>query len=132
MGEKENLETLMAVLEGFNRNDMVAAVEGLDPNVTYIIRGRARVSGVYKGREAMAGALRRIKELTDGTMAGKPEVVLARRDEVMMYMRVTGRRPDGREYDNYQAYLYRFRKGKLFEGQTIPVDQYAFEEFFAD
>jgi ketosteroid isomerase-like protein len=132
MAEKENVDTLMAVIEGFNRNDMKAAAEGVDPAVTYIIRGRAKVSGIYKGREAMTVALRRIKELTDGTMAGKPEVVLARGDEVMMYMRVTGRRPDGRKYDNHQAYLYRFRNGKLFEGQTIPVDQHAFEEFFAD
>ena len=53
-------------------------------------------------------------------------------DNVMMYMHVTGSRPDGRRYDNDQAYLYRFRNGKLIEGQTIPVDQHAFEEFLAE
>ncbi len=131
MAEQENIDTLMRVLDGFNRNDIDAAAEGLDPDVTYIIRGRASVSGTCRGRDAMASALRRIKELTRGTMAGKPEVVLAKGDEIMMYMRVTGSRPDGRKYDNYQAYLYRFRNGKLLEGQTIPVDQHAFEEFLA-
>jgi ketosteroid isomerase-like protein len=39
---------------------------------------------------------------------------------------------DGRSYDNYQAYLHRFRDGKLLEGQTIPVDQCAFDAFLAD
>ena len=131
MAEQENIDTLMRVLEGFNRNDIDAAAEGLDPHVTYIVRGRASVSGRYRGRDAMASVLRRIKELTRGTMAGKPEVILAKGDEIMMYMRVTGSRPDGRKYDNYQAYLYRFRNGKLLEGQTIPVDQHAFEEFLA-
>ena len=51
---------------------------------------------------------------------------------VMAYMRVSGTRPDGRTYDQYQAYLYRFNQGKLVEGQTIPVDQMAFEQFFND
>jgi ketosteroid isomerase-like protein len=50
----------------------------------------------------------------------------------MMYMLVSGTRPDGRTYENYQAYLYRYKDGKMIEGQTIPVDQYAFEQFFID
>ena len=132
MDEKTNLKTLMAVLEGFNRNDIDAAASGVAEDVVYIIRGRATVSGIYRGRQQFADVLRRIKQMTDGTMAGKPEVVLADGDNIMMYMHVTGARPDGRRYDNDQAYLYRFREGKLIEGQTIPVDQHAFEEFLAD
>jgi len=130
--ENENLKTLMAVLEAFNRNDIDAAASGVADDVVYIIRGRATVSGTYRGRRDFADVLRRIKQMTDGTMAGKPEVVLAEGDNIMMYAHVTGSRPDGRSYDNDQAYLYRFREGKLIEGQTIPVDQHAFEEFLSD
>ena len=79
----------------------------------------------------MADALRMVKEATDGTMAATPEVMLAGGDDVMAYLHVTGSRPDGRTYDNYQAYLYRVRDGRLREGQTITVDQAAFEEFLA-
>jgi len=79
----------------------------------------------------MADALRRVKDLTDGSMTASPEVMLADADAVMAYLHVSGSRPDGRTYDNYQAYLYRLRDGKLVEGQTIPVDQAAFEEFLA-
>ncbi len=131
MGERENIKTLMDIFEAFNRNDVGRAAEGLDPEVVYVIRGQASVSGTYRGREAFAGALRRIKELTGGTMRGTPEVVMASGDHIMMYLHVTGRRADGRHYDNYQAYLYRFRNGKMLEGQTIPVDARAFEEFLA-
>ena len=122
----------MAVLDAFNRNDIDAAASGVADDVVYIIRGRATVSGIYRGRQQFAGVLRRIKQMTDGTMAGKPEVALVDGDNIMMYMHVTGTRPDGRRYDNDQAYLYRYREGKLIEGQTIPVDQHAFEEFLAD
>jgi len=132
MGEITNLKTLTEVLDGFNRNDIDAAARGLAEDVVYIIRGQSPVSGTYRGREEFADALRRIKEMTDGTMAGEPEVVLAEGDNIMMYAHVTGSRADGRKYDNDQAYLYRFRDGKLIEGQTIPVDQHAFEEFLAD
>jgi hypothetical protein len=49
-----------------------AAAEGLDPDVTYIVCGRASVIGTYRGRDAMASVLRRVKELTRGTMTAKP------------------------------------------------------------
>ena len=132
MSDNVNLDNLMTTLAAFNKNDIVAASEGLHPDIRYIIRGRATVSGVYEGPEAVAIVLTRIKELTNGTMIGKPEVILAEGDEIMMYMHVSGTRPDGRTYENFQAYLYRFKDGKIIEGQTIPVDQYAFDQFFVD
>ena len=95
--DQRNIETLMGIFEAFNRNDVDRAAEGLDPDVVYTIHGRAPVSGTYRGREAMAGALHRIKELTSGTMTGTPEVVMAKHDRVMMYLHVTGSRPDGRK-----------------------------------
>ena len=132
MSDNSNIDKLITTLAAFNKNDIAAASEGLHPDITYIIRGRATVSGVYEGPESVATVLTRIKELTNGTLIGKPEVIMAQGDEIMMYMLVSGTRPDGRSYENYQAYLYRFKDGKIIEGQTIPVDQYAFEQFFMD
>lgn len=132
MFDNPNVITLMTVLDAFNRNDIDTVVDKVDSDVVYFVRGRSQVSGTYHGPSELAGVLRRIKELTGGSMSGTPDVVLADGDNVMMYVHVTGARPDGRTYDNYQAYLYRFREGKLIEGQTIPVDQFAFEQFLAD
>ena len=127
----ENLSILRAALAAFNDNDIDRLTQYVHEDVVYIIRGRSRLRGTYRGREAMADALRMVKEATDGTMAATPEVMLAGGDDVMAYLHVTGSRPDGRTYDNYQAYLYRVRDGRLREGQTITVDQAAFEEFLA-
>lgn len=44
-------------------------------------------------------------------------------------MRVPGSRPAGRTYDRHQASLHRFVDHLLNEGQTIQVDQYAYDEF---
>ena len=132
MAENQNFATLLKVLDAITRNDIDAAAEGVPDDVVFIVRGQSSVSGAYTGREALAGVLGRILNVTDGTMSGVPEVVLAEGDNVMMYMRVIGTRSDGRRYDSHQAYLYRFRNGRLIEGQTIPVDQHAFAEFLAD
>lgn len=132
MSEKLTTEALMKALKAFNENDLETAATLVHPDVTYIVRGRAAISGVHHGVEGFRAALQRVRELTAGTMTATPEVVLAEGDDIMMYMRVTGTRPDGREYDSHHAYLYRFREGKLIEGQTIPVDQAAFEGFLAD
>lgn len=132
MPDNDDIAILMGALTAFNENDMDKVEQYVAEDVTYTIRGQASVSGVYRGRRAMGDALRRIKEMTAGTIATKPEVMLADSGTVMIYSHVTGSRPDGRTYAQPQAYLYRMRDGLLVEGQTIPVDQQAFAEFMAD
>ncbi len=132
MASNDSLLVLAAFFEAFNRNDLDSAATFVTDDIVYTIRGRSPLSGTYKGYDAFAGILERIKRLTGNTMSVKPEVVLADGENIMMYLHATGQRLDGRRYDNYQAYLYRLRDGKLAEGQTIPVDQQAFDQFFAD
>ena len=111
------LAILQAALDAFDANEIEELSSYVAADVTFTIHGRASVSGTYQ-------------ELTGGTLDVQPEVLLAGHDAVMAYMRVTGTRTDGRRYHSHQAYLYRFRDGKLIEGQIIPVDQRAFEDFF--
>jgi ketosteroid isomerase-like protein len=127
-----NIELVAEALRAFSANDIDAVERVVAEDVTYTIRGQSVFSGTHHGRQAMGDVLRRIQEVTGGTMAATPEVMVGDDDALMAYLHVTGSRPDGRTYDNYQAYLYRFRDGKLVEGQTIPVDQQAFAEFLAD
>ncbi len=128
-----NVETLVAILAGINADDLDEAAKGCHANIVYTIRGRGPFAGTYRGLGALVEVLGRIKATTAGTMTAEPpEVVASSGDELMVYMRVHGSRPDGRAYDNYQAYLYRFLDGLLIEGQTIPVDQLAFDAFTSD
>ena len=125
----EHVEEAVA---GSDDQAFMAALERLvDPDFVYIVRGHSSLSGEYRGWDAWAKGLARIKELTAGSMAATPEVILADDDHVMMYARFTGSRPDGRTYNSHQAYLYRLKDGRLLEGQTIPADQEAFAEFLA-
>ncbi len=127
-----NVETLMAILAAINANDLDEAARGCHPDIVYTIRGHGPFGGTYQGVDALSEVLGRIKKVTNDTMTGEPEVVVSDGDVLMLYMRVHGSRPDGRMYDNHQAYLYRFLDGLLIEGQTIPVDQQAFDTFTSD
>lgn len=130
--EHDLLSILKHALAAFDRDDLEKVSSYVAADVTYTIHGRASVSGTYRGVEGFRRALASLEELTGGTLQVQPEVLVAGHDAVMAYMRVKGTRPDGRAYHSHQVYLYRFRDGKLIEGQTIPVDQRAFEEFFRD
>lgn len=131
MTPEENIATIRAALAAFNANDVAALERLVDPAFVYIVRGQSSISGEYRGWDAWAKGLVRVKELTAGSMAATPEVIVADDNHVMMYARFTGSRPDGRTYDSHQAYLYRLKDGRLLEDQTIPVDQQAFAEFLA-
>lgn len=131
MTPEETIQRVRDAMAAFNRGDIAAMGEFVHPDFTYTIRGRASVSGVYQGWEAMATVLGRIMELTGGTMKATPEVVLADDEHVLMYQKVSGSRPDGRTYDSHQAYRYRLKDGLIIDGETIPVDQHAFAEFLA-
>jgi len=132
MPEQDNVGTLKILLQAFNSNDVAALTKGLHPGVKYAIRGRSQVSGTFTGMEEMAQALQRVRDLTGDTMRVEPEILLSGGDHVIRYARLNASRPDGREFDGYEAVVFRFRDGRLEEGDSIPADQYAFDEFFAD
>ena len=122
-----DVETLMAIISAFN-NDDLDGLRLVHDDLTYFIRGHGPFAGTDHGVETVGDVLGRIRAATGDTMTAEPEVVVASGDDVMAYMRVHGSQPDGRTYDNHQAYRYRFVDGLLKEGQTIPVDQRAFDE----
>jgi ketosteroid isomerase-like protein len=133
MSDEQDLEAILqAALDASNQDDLQALSKYVAANVTYTIHGRASVSGTYRGMEGFRRAMATVREITGGSLQVQPEVLLAGHDAIMSYVRVTGTRTDGRRYHSHHAYLYRFRDSKLVEGQTIPVDQRAFEDFFRD
>ena len=129
---RSNAETLRRIIDAFNRDAVEEIGDYCDPEVTYTIRGHGPLGATYSGVTAFAGALRAMRDLTASTVTVVPQVLLEGEDAIMAYMRVSASRPDGRTLDSHNAYLYRFREGRLLEGQTIPVDQAAFDAFTAD
>jgi ketosteroid isomerase-like protein len=131
MGD-ELVHRVLAVLAAFNTGNLEAARPLTHPDFTYTIRGRGPFAGTYRGIDDVVEVMSAIRAATSDTMTAEPEVVVPGGEHVMAYLRVHGSRPDGRTYDSHQAYLYRFAEDLLIEGQSIPVDQHAFDEFTRD
>ena len=126
-----NVLRYMHTIKAFNDNDLDAASEYCSNNIVYRIAGRSQIAGEYRGIEQFDKALKLVKELSGGTIKFDPQIVLADDHAVMVYGRATAQR-EGNMLDIDHAYLYRFnREGKIVEGRTIPVDLYAFDEFWS-
>lgn len=126
-----NVLRYIGVIRAFNENNLDAVEEICSEHVVYRIAGRSLIAGEYRGIEQFDRALQLVKELSGGTIKFEPQVILADDQAVMVYGHATAQR-EGKTLDIDHAYLYRFdNEGKIIEGRTIPVDLYAFDEFWS-
>jgi ketosteroid isomerase-like protein len=129
--EHPNLKRYMYTIRAFNENDIEAAGRYCSKDIVYRIAGKSRIAGEYRGIEQFDKALKLVKALSGGTITFEPQVVLSDDRAVMVYGHASARR-EGKTLDLDHAYLYRFNEeGKIIEGRTIPVDLYAFDEFWS-
>jgi ketosteroid isomerase-like protein len=125
-----NVSRYMRAIQAFNENDLNEASLTFSEDVVYRIAGRSRLAGEYRGIEQFDKVLRLAKELSGGTIKFEPQTILADNKAIMVYGRATAKREE-KMLDVDHAYLYRFNEeGKIIEGRTIPVDLYAFDEFW--
>jgi hypothetical protein len=120
---------LFEILRAFNEGDRATLRQRVTPDVTYVIPGRAAVSGEFSGIDAVVGAFQLLRELSGGTIMVAPEGVFSDGDDVMFTARVTAEL-DGRTLDVVNAYAFHFEAGQLASGRLFPGDLHAIEAFF--
>jgi ketosteroid isomerase-like protein len=125
-----NVTIYWRLIAAFNANDLETVSALLDPNLIYTLPGRSPVAAHTQGVAAHLDMLRRARELSGGTLKLEPHVVAAEADYVFVYGRVTAER-DGKCLDCEHCVVFRFSNGRIVEGRTLPVDLYAFDEFWA-
>jgi ketosteroid isomerase-like protein len=118
-------------LQAFNDNKLDTAKKAFSKDIVYQFPGRSPLAGEYRGIEQFFKLLHLMKDMTAGTLTIKPKIIMANDDSVMVYARATAQR-EGKTLDIDQVNLYRFNEdGIIFEGRIIPVDLYAFDEFWS-
>ena len=63
-----NVLTDLAALAAFNRNDLTAVAENVQPDFVYRIPGRSNIAGEFHGIEGFVEALTRLRDESDGTL----------------------------------------------------------------
>jgi ketosteroid isomerase-like protein len=120
---------LFEIVKAFNEGDLAALRESVSSDVSYVIPGRAAVSGEFHGIDAVVGAFARLRRLSGDTISAEPQLVMSDGDDVMFTARVTARH-QGRTLDVLNAYAYHFQDGRLVGGRLFPGDLHAIEAFF--
>ncbi|MEZ4866587.1 MAG: nuclear transport factor 2 family protein [Caldilineaceae bacterium] len=125
-----NITTYIRLMQAFEAGDMQTAGQCASAGIVYHVPGKNPYAGDVVGLNAFKELLDTIRAASAGSGKHTPLHILADDRAVMVYSRVTAER-QGKHMDMEVAYLFRFNEeGKVVEGRTIPVDLYAFDEFW--
>jgi ketosteroid isomerase-like protein len=126
-----NVATYVRLMQAYNAGDQATVAQCMSEDVVYHVPGKTPFAGGHVGIDAFRQMLDAIIAAAGGTVKHTPLHILADDRAVMVYSHVTGTRK-GKHFDGDVAYLFRFdADGKISEGRTIPVDLYAFDEFWS-
>jgi ketosteroid isomerase-like protein len=128
--EHPNVRRTREVFDAFLRRAGVVVGRMIDEDTVWRVPGRSRMAGEYRGRREIFGFLRLTGGLTDGTYRADLRYVVGDGEYVVAVYRATGRRAR-RSLDIDQLLLFRYREGVWAEVLAVPMDQYAFDAFWA-
>jgi ketosteroid isomerase-like protein len=122
------------VREGFDRfvqGDVAGLVGLFADDAVWHVPGANAMAGDYRGRDAIIAFLRRTAELTGGTYRVELLWVVADDEHTVAVYRAQGERDGGRTLDIEQALLVELRDGLWTDIRAQPLDQPAFDAFWA-
>lgn len=99
-------------------------------DMSYQMIGRGPLAGKHKGRGEALAALTRMVELTGDTLSPQVHDILANDEHGVVMIRVHAKRGE-RELQYNMVHLFHFREGRVCDVVSIPVEQYAFDEFYS-
>jgi len=122
------------VREGFDRfvlGDVAGFVGLFADDAVWHVPGANAMAGNYRGRDEIIAFLRRTAELTGGTYRVALLWVVADDEHTVAVYRAQGERDGGRALDIEQALLIELRDGRWADIRAQPLDQAAFDAFWA-
>jgi ketosteroid isomerase-like protein len=90
------------------------------------VMGRFPYAGHYQG---LAALLKGVRDGSGNTFQMTPELTLGNEEAAAIVGHVTALRP-GKTLDAHNVFIVRCQNGRIARGWTIPVDQYAYDEFW--
>ena len=130
MAEHPNIDLARRGYEAFGAGDMATLTELIADDAVWHIGGRNRLSGDYKGREAIFGLFAEIAEGSEGTMQIEIHDILANDDHVVVLNTVTAGGSRGDLSVNACDTLH-MRNGQVTEFWTFGDDPYSWDEYWS-
>ena len=109
----------------------VAAVEAvLDEASLLHVPGNSGLAGEYQGEEAILGFLKRMAQLTDGTLQFRSSRVLTADDQTIVLCGQARATRRGKELDTDEVHVLSLRDGKIRELWIFHQNQDHVDEFW--
>jgi ketosteroid isomerase-like protein len=118
-------ELVGAIVSG----DLERARPLVTENFQWEVMGRFPYAGKYAGVEGLAALLQGVREASGNTFHMTPELTLGNDAAAAIVGRVTAVRP-GKTLDAKNVFIVQCDGGRISCGWTIPMDQYAYDEFW--
>ena len=130
MSEHPNATLVRDGFERFVRRDVAGLIGLFADDAVWHVPGANAMAGDYRGREEIVAFLRRTAELTGATYRVELLWVVADEEHTVAVYRARGER-EGRSLDIQQALLVGVRDGLWVDIRAQPLDQAAFDAFWA-
>jgi uncharacterized protein len=123
----ENIELLKRGYEAFNRGDLDAAFELLDPEIEWVNDERVPFAGTYRGHDELRALFRDQQEVF-GEITMEPIEVFETGDQVVAFVRQRARgQASGAAVEITVGHLWTIRDGRAVRWQGFPQREKALE-----
>jgi len=130
VSEHPNATLVRDGFERFVRGDVAGLIGLFADDAVWHVPGANAMAGDYRGRAEIVAFLRRTAELTGATYRVELLWVVADEEHTVAVYRARGER-EGRSLDIQQALLVGVRDGLWVDIRAQPLDQAAFDAFWA-
>jgi hypothetical protein len=128
--EHPHIETIRLALKAYETGDREEMERFLAPDIVWHVGGDHRLSGDYRGRDAVLDYYETIRSETGGTLQLEPVSIMADDEHAAIFMRVTGKR-GSKKLDTVLAEALRLdRDGRWLEYWALAEDQPAVDAFW--
>lgn len=125
-----NRQILQALYDALGAGDFGGVLGYLSDDVIGHVPGTSPVAGDYVGKDAVAGYVGQLAQLSEGTIRFQPRTVLVAGDRGVGLLRDLAERGDKTlAMDN--VHVWRMGDGTLDEIWIYPGDQYAWDDFWS-
>ncbi len=129
MSAEARLTAYRRMIEAFNQNDLGLVESLVRPDLVYTIPGKSFLAGRTIGVEAHLAVLGLARRASGGTLRLRPAATAIDGDYLLIWGEISAER-HGRRLEGPHSVMYRFDGARIAEGRTVPVDLYAFDDFW--
>jgi ketosteroid isomerase-like protein len=130
MAEHSNVGLLRKGYGAFAKGDVATLTDLFSQHMVWHQPGTSRVSGEYRGRDAVLAFLGRLAELSGGTFRVDLHDVLANDEHGVALSRETASR-QGKQLDSLSVQVYHIIGGKITEAWSLIQEQRRYDEFWS-